>query len=382
MVHEDFRQQHVGTAMLKMIMNHKEYHDRKVMLVTYLNHIYKSVVPNEIFAPFYSKFKFEGNKIQSKYFKYKKGDNDVDNLVLKGSEVECTDHSNIMSAKCHLADYDKAYGYYEIDNDRKYSICVNPHDNCLYGKSAHYRWDKIDTDDEIYIPATRINLARKHIGCEIRLTASGSRKTNETTASSLKRSFASIPEGLDSIPNMFKQSTYQNSHGCVWLSASMLLNSVNSDVGMKMAQCYAEDQDRKQYEWLDIFPNKRRSDMNTMIIQRGSLVQKLQQLRGNGYQVAKIKLTNDSKNLTDLLLKEKTEGLFVVILEDTDGIQSHAVGIDVGKKIIYDCMEDKTLPFNVENLSICCGSDAVFLKLKLGCELKPIVKRPKQFKKK
>ena len=154
MVHEDFRQQHVGTAMLKMIMNHKEYHDCKVMLVTYLNHIYKSVVPNEIFAPFYSKFKFEGNKIQSKYFKYKKGDNDVDNLVLKGSEVECTDHSNIMSAKCHLADYDKAYGYYEIDNDRKYSICVNPHDNCLYGKSAHYRWDKIDTDDEIYIPAT------------------------------------------------------------------------------------------------------------------------------------------------------------------------------------------------------------------------------------
>ena len=128
---------------------------------------------------------------------------------------------------------------------------------------------------------------------------------------------------------MFKQSTYQNLHGCVWLSASMLLNSVNSDVGMKMAQCYAEDQDRKQYEWLDIFPNKRRSDMNTMIIQRGSLVQKLQQLRGNGYQVAKIKLTNDSKNLTDLLLKEKTEGLFVVILEDTDGIQSHAVRIDV-----------------------------------------------------
>ena len=86
--------------------------------------------------------------------------------------------------------------------------------------------------------------------------------------------------------------------------------------------------------------------------------------------------------MCDFLLKEKTEGLFVVVLEDTDGIQQHAVGIDVGKKIIYDCMEDKTLPFTVENLSTCCGSDADFRNIKLGCELKEIVKRQKQIKNK
>ena len=213
------------------------------------------------------------------------------------------------------------------------------------------------------------------------LSASGSRNTNEATGSSLKRSYASIPESMVCIPMIFKQSTYQNQNGCVWLSACMLLNSVNSELGMKMAKCYEEDNDKKQYEWLDIYPNQRRSD-NTITIQRGSLVQKVRQLRGCGYQVQKIRKSNNGQSLCDFLLKEKTEGLFVVVLEDTDGIQQHAVGIDVGKEIIYDCMEDKTLPFTVENLSVCCGSDAVFRNIKLGCELKQLFKRQKQIKNK
>ena len=347
------------------------------MAVTHLAMPYRSIIRNDVNDVFFTKFKFQANRRKKGY---KRGDNDVQNIVLKDSEVRCTDHCNIISVKCNLKNYKTDYGYYEIDNTRKFSICVNPHDNCLYGKSAHYRWDKIDSDNEKEIPDKRISMARKHVGCEVLLSASGFCKPQETTCSSLKRSYASIPESMLPIELMFKQSTYLNQNGCVWLSASMLVNSVNSEVGMKMAQCYEEDKDKMQYEWLDIYPNQVRYD-NMMTIERGSLFQRMQQLRC-GYQVQKIKGRNNRQSLCDFLLKEKKEGLFVVVLEDTDGIQHHAVGIDMGNKLIYDCMEDEALSFTKDNLSICCGRDAVFRSMKVGCELKQIVKREKKIKNK
>ena len=62
MVDDKFRQQNVGTAMLKMIMSHKEYHDRKVIFVTHLNKKYGYVIALDMYDPFLNKFKFEGNE--------------------------------------------------------------------------------------------------------------------------------------------------------------------------------------------------------------------------------------------------------------------------------------------------------------------------------
>ena len=67
-----------------------------------------------------------------------------------------------------------------------------------------------------------------------------------------------------------------------------------------------------------------------------------------------------SRNLTDLILNEKKEGLFVAVLSDENGTRSHAVGIDVGKQFIYDCMEDNVMVLNKENVSTCCGVNSVF----------------------
>ena len=39
---------------------------------------------------------------------------------------------------------------------------------------------------------------------------------------------------------------------------------------------------------------------------------------------------------------------------------SHVVGLDAGKEVIYDCMEDTRLRLNEENLSICCGPNKEF----------------------
>ena len=55
---------------------------------------------------------------------------------------------------------------------------------------------------------------------------------------------------------------------------------------------------------------------------------------------------NTSKEVTQLILHEKNVGLFVAIISSKDGNCSHAVGIDAGSKLIYDCMEDNLLQLN------------------------------------
>ena len=119
-------------------------------------------------------------------------------------------------------------------------------------------------------------------------------------------------------------------------------------------------------------------------MKRSSLHQQLQQIPGNVHDVCKVTLHKDyeSKNVTDLILKEKKDGLFVVILKDTNGGQSHAVGIDLQKQLIYDYMEDKSFVLNINNLSIWCGSDTEFHCIAMACELKKTYQRPKKVSKK
>ena len=59
------------------------------------------------------------------------------------------------------------------------------------------------------------------------------------------------------------------------------------------------------------------------------------------YDLCKVKLFKDykSQNLTDLILHEKKGGLVVALLKDKNGNRSHAVGIDDGRQVVYDCME-------------------------------------------
>ena len=129
MVKPDICTQYIGTAMLKMIMTQPEYVVRKIMAVTKLNHKYHSVVGMKCTHPFFTKFKFTAMK---KKRDQKIGVNDVNKIVLEGSDVHCTEQSDIMRAYCNFVYSENAFGYYEIDKHRKYSICVNPHDNHIY----------------------------------------------------------------------------------------------------------------------------------------------------------------------------------------------------------------------------------------------------------
>ena len=98
----------------------------------------------------------------------------------------------------------------------------------------------------------------------------------------------------------------------------------------------------------------------------------LRHVEGNQYDLCKVRLFKDntSNNVTELILHERNVGLFVAILSSKDGNQSHAVGIDAGNKLIYDCMEDKVLQLNETNLSICCGINKEFERIEFVGELK------------
>ena len=98
----------------------------------------------------------------------------------------------------------------------------------------------------------------------------------------------------------------------------------------------------------------------------------LRHVKGNQYDLCKVRLFKDntSNNVTELILHERKVGLFVAILLSKDGNRSHAVGIDAGNKLIYDCMEDKVLQLNETNLSICCGINKEFDRIEFVGELK------------
>ena len=169
----------------------------------------------------------------------------------------------------------------------------------------------------------------------------------------------------DSIPSQYRQATYEKENGCVWLSACLLIHYVDDKLATAMIDHYAQDQE--SFEWLDVFHRKKRSGKHN-----SNLCDQLRNLKNNQYDLLKIKLcnSNESNNLTDIILKERSEGLFVAVLMDDNGNMSHAVGIDVSKQVIYDCMEEKILELNNDNLCTCCGGNATFHHIAIAGELK------------
>ena len=55
--------------------------------------------------------------------------------------------------------------------------------------------------------------------------------------------------------------------------------------------------------------------------------------------------------MTSFILEVVTEGLFIVVLEDKRGENTHIIGINRGLNVVYDCMETHKLKINHGNLS-------------------------------
>ena len=54
------------------------------------------------------------------------------------------------------------------------------------------------------------------------------------------------------------------------------------------------------------------------------------------------------------------KGLIVAMLIDTNGTSTHAVDINLDKRVIYDCKETCVMELSIDNLSVCYGQNMVF----------------------
>ena len=87
--------------------------------------------------------------------------------MLDQSLVKCADCINICNTKCSWPNYQRSFGYCELDNNQKYSICQNTHDDCVYVQAAHLFLEKFDENDFMDLTPQQIKLAKDNIVCEI-----------------------------------------------------------------------------------------------------------------------------------------------------------------------------------------------------------------------
>ena len=138
----------------------------------------------------------------------------------------------------------------------------------------------------------------------------------------------------------FLKTSYNKNNSCVWLSASLVVNSVDPDEAGNMVQHLQPAPN--EYEWLNIFGKRDTTSLSQKLNQNKSL-----------YSARRIKgIQRD--NILDYILNEYKAGLYVALLKSTTGETTHTIGINVERRIIFDCMEERELEFTLDNLSKYC----------------------------
>ena len=107
------------------------------------------------------------------------GVNDVDKIILKGATAQLGQCKKIAEKKPTLENFRSEHGYYELDNNTKYSIAFSPVEDCYYARGAHFGWNKVDSNDHMDYPPRKIDMARQWPGREVVLTDGGHRDSNE-----------------------------------------------------------------------------------------------------------------------------------------------------------------------------------------------------------
>ena len=182
-----------------------------------------------------------------------------------------------------MDNWDSNFGYYELNNDTKYSISKHPKTDSIYVRGAHFGWYKVDPNDHMDYPPTRVQLARENPGKEIMLTSGGHREVSASIEASSGNEILVTTSGqsesidLPYIPVQFRQSTYDCNNGCVWLSACLLINSVDSILANKMISRYENDE--VMFEWLDIFKRQKRNKRPSTIYNTSNLHEQLRHVR-------------------------------------------------------------------------------------------------------
>ena len=149
------------------------------------------------------------------------------------------------------------------------------------------------------------------------------------------------------IDEKFQQQHYKTNNNCVWLSASLLIDSRDKHISNKMIEMLTKNPSK--YEWL--FLSKIPKDQKCT---GSETLQHLLQSETE-YELKKPTTTDTEKGFLTFILRKNTSGLYVCQLEDTSGRKTHFVGIDCDNEEIFDCEESNVLSLTKDNLDYCCG---------------------------
>ena len=191
------------------------------------------------------------------------------------------------------------------------------------------------------------------------------RMEQETTPTKKRRLERLVVDEVDEsmrVPDNYRQDTSVVENSCVWLAACLLIRSVDIKVAEIMNQKYRDNP--AIFEWLPFFKQ------NDTPLQN-SLYDMMKNLEGCPYFVTRLRIPLPAcgDNIAKYLIQKKDTVLLLVQLEDTVGNNSHVVGINVAKRLIYDCQENSALPLSLDNLSRCCGVNRTFARFYHYCEI-------------
>ena len=153
----------------------------------------------------------------------------------------------------------------------------------------------------------------------------------------------------------FLQSYYTTDNSCVWLSASLVINSVDPTEGKTTINQLQSDP--HDYGWMYLF--------GTVDIM--SLFLKMQH-KMSPYGITHINGIQRELYL-DYIVNKCNAGLYVDLLRSSCSEISHTVGINAGSRILFDCAEPTELELTMENLSRCCGPNRKIAKTEVIAEL-------------
>jgi hypothetical protein len=250
----------------------------------------------------------------------------------------------------------KRTGVYEVCPDNITVIKYDKATKQFKGQSPHYMFMALDKDILNQIPITRRKQAVKKPDTNICINAGGARtKSNWYFGKK-------IPMEKDCfvIEELFQQDTYKGYNSCVWLAAAMIINSIDRRESMVLVNELRNDPGK--FDWINILPNAE--------VPNNQSLYGLLRIVKSKYTVKKLRFDNSMKS-NKYIMEIAEKGIFIAMLEDDTGSQTHAIGIDVQSRKIYDCEEEYELNLTYQNLSRCCGESRNFVSLNFVCEIIP-----------
>ena len=248
---------------------------------------------------------------------------------------------------CRIAEYRPV----TVNPDVVHSIVYDDKNNQWYGRHVWFEWKKYSYDElsdvnkkDLFackrnplIPRTLRAGARNNVGLDGNILVENSQLLETETIS--------YSQPLIHIPEQFKE---MKTGTCVWASAALAIYQKSPQTAMRMVEMAKASPD--EFSWMSF-----KKEIDEGPLAGNNLHTCLQKV---GYQSRKIKGVK-RQNLLQYILNEGI-GVFVCILLDENGAESHAVAIykqssDQRNGILLDSIEKYALQLNMTNLNMICG---------------------------